>query len=145
MDRQNRVTMGLNCLLLQSCGRNILIDTGIGLREDLQVREVFGEGPTRLLRSLKEYGIKARDIDTVVLSHLHYTHAGGMVRMNVGDPPNLTFPNATHYLQQASWEEAKRHPDPMLDCRRGVLMNTLKDSNRLELLDGDVELFLGST
>ena len=142
-DRQNRVTMGLNCLLLQSGGKYILVDTGIGLREDFQVRETFGEGPTRLLRSLKELGLHPKEINAVVLSHLHYTHAGGSIRRNLRDSLNLTFPNATHYLQRASWEESKEHPDPMLDCQRNILMEVLQDSGRLELLDGDGELFPG--
>ena len=55
-DRKNRVTMGLNCLLLRCGGKNILVDTGIGPKDNIQDKEMYGLVPSRLMRSLKALG-----------------------------------------------------------------------------------------
>ena len=75
-DRKNRITLGLNCLLLQKAGRNILIDTGIGSKE------TYGLVPSRLVKGLKNVGITPKDIDMVILTHLHFDHCGGCTRLD---------------------------------------------------------------
>ncbi len=76
-DRKNRMTLGLNCLLLQVGGQNVLVDTGIGSKEIVQDRENLGLVPSRLLKGLKGVGLTPKDISAVVLSHLHFDHSGG--------------------------------------------------------------------
>ena len=85
-DRKNRVTMGLNCLLIECAGKKIIVDTGVGPKDNSRDKEMYGLVPSRLMRSLKGLGLGPRDIDAVVLSHLHFSHAGGATRMDrLGD------------------------------------------------------------
>ena len=80
-DRKNRMTLGLNCLLLQVGGQNVLVDTGIGSKEIDQDKENLGLVPSRLLKWLKGLGLTPKDISAVVLSHLHFDHSGGCTRL----------------------------------------------------------------
>src|SRR5918992_2476222 len=76
-DRRNRMTLGLNCLLLQVCGKNVLVDAGIGSKENETDKENLGLVPTRLLRGLKGVGLNPKEIHAVILTHLHFDHCGG--------------------------------------------------------------------
>ena len=96
-DRKNRISLGLNCLLLQADGRNVLVDTGIGSKENGDEENgINGTLPYgRLIKSLKKVRLNPKDIDTVILSHLHFDHSGGCTRIDrVGDVVP-TFPKAT--------------------------------------------------
>ena len=140
-DRQNRLTLGMNCLLLRCGGRTVLVDTGFGPLRETDDANDYGRSPSRLLRSLKKVGVSPRDVDAVVLTHMHHTHAGGCVKMNnVGDRM-LVFPKATHYVQRASWEDACQPSRRNAFSYRQNVVDTLAASNRLELLDGDTNLF----
>ena len=80
-DRKNRMTLGLNCLLLQACGHNVVVDTGVGSKEIDNDKESLGLVPSRLLKGLKSVGLSPKDISAVVLSHLHFDHSGGCTRL----------------------------------------------------------------
>ena len=142
-DRKNRITMGLNCLLLQCSGKNVLIDTGVGPKDNVRDKEMYGLVPSRLMRSLKSTGLGPRDIDAVVLSHLHFSHAGGATRMDRAGDMVPSFPNATYYVQRASWEDAQNPSARHSDVYRAEDFAPIAERGRLELLDGDTELFTG--
>lgn len=142
-DRKNRVTMGLNCLLLRCGGKNILVDTGIGPKDNIQDKEMYGLVPSRLMRSLKALGMGPRDVDGVVLSHLHFSHAGGATRMDRQGNMVPSFPKATYYVQRASWEEAHQPSPRNADAFRAYDLSPIAERGQLELLDGDTELFPG--
>ena len=76
-DRKNRMTLNLNCLLIQLAGKNIIVDTGVGSKEMDGLREEYGLGPSRLIKSLKSIGISTNQIDIVILTHLPFDHSGG--------------------------------------------------------------------
>ena len=82
IDRKNRITLGLNCLLLQVNGNNVLVDTGIGSKDIDNDKEALGLVPSRLLKGLKTVGLGPKDIHAVVLSHLHFDHSGGCTRID---------------------------------------------------------------
>ena len=142
-DRKNRLTMGLNCLLLQLNGRNILIDTGVGPKNDYRDKELYGLVPSRLMRSLKGIGLGPRDIDAVVLSHLHFSHAGGATRMDRLGDMVPSFPKATYYVQRQSWEDAQQPSLRNAEAFRIEDFAPIAERGQLELLDGDTELFPG--
>ena len=142
-DRKNRVTMGLNCLVLNCGGKNVLVDTGIGPKDNVHEKELYGLVPSRLMRGLKGLGMGPRDIDAVVLSHLHFSHAGGATRMDRQGNMVPSFPKATYYVQRASWEEYCQPSERNGEAFRTDLLDPLEERGQLHLLDGDTELFTG--
>ena len=142
-DRKNRLTMGLNCLLLHCDGRNILVDVGVGPKDNLRDKEIYGLVPSRLMRSLKGLGLGPRDIDAVVLTHLHFAHAGGATRMDRTGEMVPSFPKATYYVQRAAWDDARQPSLRHADVFRQDDFQPIADRGQLEMLDGDTELFPG--
>jgi glyoxylase-like metal-dependent hydrolase (beta-lactamase superfamily II) len=81
-DELNRIPLACRCLLVKDLdGRNVLFETGIGAFFEPALRERYGvvESHHVLLDSLAEAGVSHEDIDVVVLSHLHFDHAGGLL------------------------------------------------------------------
>ena len=137
-DEQNRIDLGCRALLVQEAGRNILIETGIGAFFSPEMKQRFGVQEERhvLLDSLAEVGLSDADIDIVLLTHLHFDHAGGLLAAwQERQPPSLLFPNAKFLIGRRHWQRA-RHPHPR-DRASFIpeLLDLLESSNRLQLLD----------
>jgi glyoxylase-like metal-dependent hydrolase (beta-lactamase superfamily II) len=106
-DESNLCTWAMRCLLVETRDRKILIDTGIGDKQDTKFRshfEPFGE--KNLLTSLAEKRLQAEDITDVLLTHLHFDHVGGAVKYNVNGKLVPTFPNATYWSNEIHWNWA---------------------------------------
>lgn len=105
-DENNMINMALRCLLFETDDQKIIIDTGIGTKQDAKF---FGHyhlsGDDTLEKSLLNAGLKPEDITDVILTHLHFDHCGGTVKRN-GENFELTFPNATHWISESQWEWA---------------------------------------
>ncbi len=105
-DELNRVPMSLNCLLIISEGKRILVDTGMGDKLSPKEREIFSlYGERRLLRSLEELGFSPEDIDIVINTHLHSDHCGGNTMAADGETIP-TFPRAEYWIQRLEWADA---------------------------------------
>ena len=146
-DEQNRIPLACRCLLVKDLdGRNVLFETGIGAFFEPALRERYGvvEPQHVLLDSLAEMGLAHEDIDVVVLSHLHFDHAGGLLAAwEEGQPPRLLFPKARFLVGAEHWRRAV-HPHPR-DRASFVpeLQPLLEASGRLELVDGEYSQTLG--
>jgi glyoxylase-like metal-dependent hydrolase (beta-lactamase superfamily II) len=145
-DESNRIPLALRTLLLVNSQRKILIDTGIGYKFDPKWQSIYRIDHTkhRLEKSLEQAGFKPEDISDVILSHLHFDHCGGCTYFT-NNQLNLTFPNATHHVQQEQWDWAN---DPSEKDRASFLLDNyavLKDKNQLNLISGPAELFPGIT
>lgn len=113
-DEHNRIDLACRCLLVQDGGRTILFEAGIGAFFSPPMRERFGvqEPEHVLLEQLSARGVAPGDVDVVVLSHLHFDHAGGVLSAYVeGAAPSLAFENATYVVGEEAWQRALRpHP-----------------------------------
>ncbi|MBM3942793.1 MAG: MBL fold metallo-hydrolase [SAR202 cluster bacterium] len=142
-DRKNRVTLGLNCLLLQAGGKNVLVDTGVGSKENDKDRDNLGLVPSRLLKGLKGVGLTPKDIHAVILTHLHFDHCGGCTRLDRTGTTVPTFPKARYYVQRSCWEEACKPSPRHSRHHRPEDFLPIAERGQLELLDGDTELLPG--
>jgi glyoxylase-like metal-dependent hydrolase (beta-lactamase superfamily II) len=109
-DEKHRIDLACRCMLIEHEGRNILFETGIGAFFPPKMRERFGvlEREHILLRNLAALDIEAAQIDIIVLSHLHFDHAGGLLAAYAEDEgARLAFPNATVIVGHDAWERAK--------------------------------------
>lgn len=104
-DDRNRIQMCMRALLLEGDGRLILIDNGAGNKYDERFRDIYALEGDSLDTSLKKAGFSTDDITDVILTHLHFDHAGGST-IRVGSRIVPRFKNATYHLQQKHLEEA---------------------------------------
>ncbi len=141
VDEGNRIDLACRALLASPLnGKTVLFETGIGAFFAPGLRERYGIVEDRhvLLDSLAAAGFSHEDIDVVVLSHLHFDHAGGLLApWAEGRAPSLLFPNATFVVGAAHWERA-RDPHPR-DRASFIpeLPGLLEASGRLQLVEGD--------
>ena len=137
-DAQNRIDLGCRALLVREDGRNILVEAGIGAFFSPELKRRFGVLEDRhvLLDSLAAQGLSDADIDVVVLTHLHFDHAGGLLAAwEEGRSPRLLFPRARFVTGRRQWQRAC---NPHARDRASFipeLLNLLAASGRLELID----------
>jgi glyoxylase-like metal-dependent hydrolase (beta-lactamase superfamily II) len=148
-DDDNRIELACRCLLVEDlAGSTVLFETGIGAFFEPKLRARYGvhENEHMLLRSLAECGIAHEQIDIVVLSHLHFDHAGGLLtEYRQGRALELLFPNACYVVGRRAWERAARpHPRDRASFIP-ELVELLEQSGRLELVDGEHTRSLGDT
>ena len=147
-DADNSILMATNCLLIrgQVDGRKrvILVDNGNGDKESDSFMARFKfEGRGILERNLAQEGVRPEDVDLVVLTHLHFDHAGGSTRLDAQGAAIPTFANARYVVQKTDLESA-RHPH--LRERASYLPRNwepLEAAGLLDLVDGHCELLPG--
>ncbi len=145
-DELNRVPLSLTCLLIRAHGRNILVDTGLGSKEDPQFRRKFAVDRTpTLLESLKQLGLGRDDIHMVINTHLHFDHAGGNTMTQRDGTLTSTFPRAHYYIQQGEYEDAAMANERTKASYRRDNFRPIADVNQWVFLQGDTELLPGIT
>ncbi|MDZ7836337.1 MAG: MBL fold metallo-hydrolase [Alkalibacterium sp.] len=110
-NEKNQITHATEPILIQYQGKNYLIDTGIGKDKltDKQKRNFGVQEESRIEENLNELGLKPADIDTVLMTHMHFDHASGLTRYANGELVP-TYPNAVIYMTETEWDEV-RHPN----------------------------------
>jgi glyoxylase-like metal-dependent hydrolase (beta-lactamase superfamily II) len=105
-DENNMCTWAMRCLLIQDADRLILIDTGIGTKQEEKFfAHYFLHGNDSLGKSLAAHGFTTDDITDVILTHLHFDHCGGAIKKD-GDKFVPVFKNATFWSNQRHWQNA---------------------------------------
>ncbi len=150
-DAENRIPLACRCVLVEQetpegDTRRILLETGVGAFFHPRLRERFGvvEEDHRLLANLQVLGLVPEDIDVVILSHLHFDHAGGLLKPWEADrEPELCFPNARFVTGKSHWQRALNpHPRDRASFIPEI-MALLENSGRLELVSGERLDWLG--
>jgi glyoxylase-like metal-dependent hydrolase (beta-lactamase superfamily II) len=141
-DARNRIKLGLNCFLVYTGGKRILIETGAGGKIDAKRRDIFGLDGPRLYENLRGYATMPGDIDLVVNTHLHFDHCGGNTRLE-HDRVVPVFPNARYVFRKGEYETAM-HPNER--TRATYFRENFaapEASNQIELVEKDVEIAPG--
>ncbi len=147
VDDQNRMELACRGLLVTDLnGKNVLFETGIGNFFEPKLKQRFGiyQDSHVLLDSLKQLGFAPEDIDVVVLSHLHFDHAGGMLTSwQENKAPELVFNNAEYLIGSDHWNRAiNPHPRDRASFIP-ELHELLEQSGRLRLVSGHFHEALG--
>lgn len=110
-DENNLCTWAMRCLLIEDGGRLMLIDNGIGNKQDEKFfRHYYLHGSETLDGSLAKHGFHRDDITDVFLTHLHFDHCGGSI-VREGDKLLPAFKNATYWSNEEHWDWATKPND----------------------------------
>lgn len=146
-DENNMCSWALRCLLIEEGNRLILIDNGMGTKQDAKF---FGyyylHGNDTLEKSLNKHGFTSSDITDMVLTHLHFDHCGGSINYN-SDRTKLepAFKNAKYYCNAKHWEWST-HPNPREKAsflKENIM--PIKESGQLHYIDTTSSLMEGLT
>ncbi len=143
-DDYNRITMDINPLIIRAGNELLVIDTGFGDTMTEKQNMMFGvEAPSQWDNELDKHGISPEDITGVIFTHLHADHALGALRKGGDGNPELRFPNAKLYAQKIEWQDAINPNERTAATYHADKLRLFEDSGKLELIEGDTELFPG--
>jgi len=140
-DNLNRIKLGMRCLLVDDGENVVLIETGIGNKNSSKFSKMFNilQENNSLSNTLSNNGYSIEDIKHIVLTHLHFDHAGGATKFNETGNIVPVFPNAIYYVSKKNWDAAI-NPNPkdrasylkenfMVLYEKGILKIISEDSN----------------
>jgi glyoxylase-like metal-dependent hydrolase (beta-lactamase superfamily II) len=143
-DERNRIRLALRPLLIVAGTERVLVDTGIGDKWDSKNTDMYRiEHTDTIESSLARAGFRPVDVTKVVLTHLHFDHAGATTKLNDSGKPVPRFANARYYVQQKEWDLAL---NPNRRSRAAYLPENflpLQEAGHLDLVDGDFPLAPG--
>lgn len=142
-DEANRIQLACNLLLIETSAGNVLVETGMGERWDERDKERYAVKTLVDYNSvLKDVNLSNADIDHVIISHLHFDHAGGACRL-VDGKLVPTFPNAQYHVQKGELEFAGNANARAKASYRADDFMPLKEHGQLNVIDGDREIVPG--
>jgi glyoxylase-like metal-dependent hydrolase (beta-lactamase superfamily II) len=139
-DDFNRIGLQTNCLLLRCGDRVALVETGCGDKWSDKARSIFAIEERTVVDALGEQGVSTETVNDVIVTHLHFDHAGGLTKAD-GDDVVPVFAEASIHVQGREWEDAIANRSTM----RGTYLRTHLDpvADRVVLLDGEQEILPG--
>jgi glyoxylase-like metal-dependent hydrolase (beta-lactamase superfamily II) len=140
-DENNLCNWAMRCLLVVDGDRKILIDNGIGSKQDEKwLKHYYLNGDATLDGSLKKAGYKAEDITDVIITHMHFDHCGGSVKWNDDKTGyELAFPNATYWTSkmQYEWATNPNRREKASFLKENIL--PIEESGKLKLIEEEGE------
>jgi glyoxylase-like metal-dependent hydrolase (beta-lactamase superfamily II) len=140
IDAEHRLLQALNCLLVETPAGRVLIETGIGERLPDKTRDMRRYEGTPIVPAMEAAGFDPKTVDVVVMSHLHFDHAGGLMRAGGG---GKAFPRARIVAQQAEWEIALSDNSRVVASYDQLELRLVQRLGEAGMVDGDVELLPG--
>ena len=147
-DERNRIPLALRCLLIEHPDGLVLVDTGLGNKENAKFRDIYGvandghNGPTQLEDALHETGHAAASVAWVINTHLHFDHAGGNT-VRAGDQTLLAFPNATYVVQKGELGFASHTNERTAASYLPPNFAPVAEASRFRLVNGEVAILPG--
>ena len=151
-DERNRIPLALRCLLVETPDALVLVETGLGNKEDEKFLDIYGvdnapsdaaRWPDRLQEAIAAAGFSPGDISVVIDTHLHFDHAGGNTFRDAGGEVRLSFPNARYHVQRGEWEWAHRANERTSASYLHHNYDPVMEAGRLALVEGEVEIVPG--
>lgn len=146
-DDRNRIPLGLRCLLVEAPNALVLVDTGIGNKEDEKFREIYGVdnagSPTRLEDGIRAAGHEPGDVDIVVSTHLHFDHAGGNTVLDDDGEIRPAFPGARHVVQRAEFDFAHTDNERIRASYMPKNYDPVAEADLWDFVDGEAEVTEG--
>ncbi len=140
-DENNLCNWAMRCLLIVDGDRKILIDNGVGNKQDEKwLSHYYLNGDASLENSLAEAGYKPGDITDMVITHMHFDHCGGSVKWNHDRSGyELAFPNATYWTsrRQFEWATQPNRREEASFLKENIL--PIHESGRLKLIETEGE------
>ena len=143
-DDKNRIQLSSTPLLIKANGKNILVDTGLGDKDDAKFQAMFAlDRVPSLYESLSRLGLTPEDIAIVINTHLHFDHAGGNTVKDRDGSVVCAFPRATYYVQRGEHDDATQTNERTRASYRQQNFVPVTHMNQWEFLDGNTELLPG--
>ena len=148
-DARNRIGLGMRCLLVEHDDGLVLIDTGLGNKENDKFRGIYGientgaSGGTWLDDALAGLGFSPGDVKVVINTHLHFDHAGGNTRVLPSGEVEATFPNARYVVQQGEYHWATHTNERTAASYFARNWDPILARGRFEFLEGEVDIVPG--
>jgi glyoxylase-like metal-dependent hydrolase (beta-lactamase superfamily II) len=145
-DAQNRIPLGMRCLLIEHPDGWVLIDTGSGNKESAKFHSIYGianagaEGDTALEDGLRAVGVRPNEIALVINTHWHFDHAGGNTRLTADGSIVPAFPRARYVVQRGEHHWATQTNERTAASYFPANWNAVESAGLLDLVDGRVEV-----
>jgi glyoxylase-like metal-dependent hydrolase (beta-lactamase superfamily II) len=151
-DERNRIQLGMRCLVIEHGDGLVLVDTGVGNKEDAKFLDIYGiehqpdgaaGNATALEAGLAAIGKRPEDIRHVINTHLHFDHAGGNTRRTEQGTVEPAFPNATYHVQRGEYEYATHTNERTSASYFPANFEPMRVTDQWRFLDGDDEVVPG--
>ena len=142
-DARNRITMAMRPLIVRGA-RTMLIDAGLGDKEDAKFLDIFGVDRARSLEvTMAEAGISPDEIDIVLATHLHFDHAGGFTVRDASGRLRPRFPKAQYIARRGEWDDATQTNARTRGSYLADNYLPLAEAGVLQLVDEDATIMPG--
>jgi glyoxylase-like metal-dependent hydrolase (beta-lactamase superfamily II) len=144
-DALNRCEYATRCLLIETGGKRVLVETGNGDKFSPKLKDIYGINHDRSVENaLREVGVSPDDIDFVVMTHMHFDHSGGTTRYSTsGSGLAPVFRRAKHVVQKREWEDATHPHERNQASYLQENVAPLGEAGLLQLVNGEVEIVPG--